>query len=173
MSSMNFFNRLFDTTITSLEAAIPSGPAPDWYRVSPPGAGFSVDSPGAREPTPVSGAFSYSCGEWTLAVQLLPRANFRGDCSALERELHLSMESTLRVWEPTTHSDASVGTLDGHPSIGFSFEDDERCALSLLVITGERLYQVLATGPKDSSQAYAERFIRSFRIVTPGASFRS
>ena len=105
-------------------------PPPRWNRVAPPGAGFSIDSPGSQKPSALPGLHAYDYGGWSLVVKVSAhddssyRAELaRGDRAALERELQLQMDSMLRVWHARDHSAPAANMLDGHPSISFTFAD--------------------------------------------------
>ena len=146
-------------------------PAPRWNRVAPPGTGFSIDSPGSQKPSSVPGLYAYDYGGWSLVVKVSAHEHSsyredlgRGDRTALERELQLQMESALRVWHAQEHSEPAAATLDGHPSLSFTFEDAQSHAFNVLVVTPERLYTVMAVGPKRASDEIARRFVRSFRL---------
>ena len=66
----------------------------------------------------------------------------------------------------STRGGSSSGDIDGYPSLRFSLETAELAATNLLVVTGEHLYLVMTVGPKGSSNDDAQRFVRSFHVVT-------
>ena len=174
---MNVFTFLIERTVASLEA-LPIQPEPDWYHVAPSGAGFSIDAPGSQRTDDRPGTYSYRTSSWQLSVQVVPHQGLTltdvraGEPHALERRLRLELESMFRVWHPRRHGEPTGGTRDGHLALEYWFEDTQFHGLNLLVVTRERLYNVLAVCPLGWRKRGGERFLRSFRIVTPGAAFR-
>lgn len=168
---------LFIWSICSLAAALPARAEQDWTRVAPQGAGFSVDTPVAAEPTDNRGFYLYPYKGWSMTVAVFRhdedmRRRLAGDPKALKRELKAIKQEVLESWGAIRDGDASSGEVDGQPSIRFAFNDGQRDGLGLIVITGDRLYEIVAIGRTGSSDEDAKRFIRSFRLGLSAAERR-
>lgn len=176
MKRHRLLNVLFIWSVCSL-AAFPARAEQDWSRVAPQGAGFWVDAPVAAEPTDIRGFYLYPHRGWSMSVAVFPhdeasRQRFAADRKALKRELKTIKKEVLEGWGAVRDSNASSGEVDGQPSIRFAFDDGQRDGLGLLVMTDDRLYEIVAIGPRGSSDEDAKRFIRSFRLATQGAEPR-
>ena len=145
-----------------------------WRRVSPDGARFSVDAPGAQQADDQPGQYSYSSGLWFYCVKLLPTDPAsrilleRGDKKALRTRLE-STRDTLIATVNATSDRSSFGELNGYPSLGFSLAIDGLAGTNLLVLTGEHMYMVMTLGPKGARDEDAKRFLASFRLTADAA----
>ena len=177
MKRHRLLNVLVIWSICSLAAALPVRAEQDWTRVAPRGAGFSVDTPVPAEPTDIRGFYLYPYKGWSMSVAVFlhdeaSRQRLAGDRNNLRRELKAMKKEVLDAWGAVRDSKASSGDINGQPSVGFAFDDGQRDGLGLLIITGDRLYEIVAIGPRGSSDEDAKRFISSFRLGTRGADRR-
>ena len=168
-------NRLLNVVLTcsvlSLAAATPGAAEPgDWTRVSPPGAGFSVDMTGMKMTAKEPGQYVYLDTDRFFAVivtppdgQALPGVDAR-DQNALEKALEAKRAELLAEWKPVRQSEPVAGLLGGYPTLRFSMEAEGQKALTLLVSDGQRMYQVVTTAETNVPDADGERFLRSFRL---------
>ncbi|AMY09201.1 hypothetical protein LuPra_02414 [Luteitalea pratensis] len=165
----HFFKAILIGSIIHV-VAVPVRGETAWSRVSPPGAGFSVEAPGTAQPDADSGQYTYSSGFWSLSVKLLAvhpgtRALVeRRDRKALVRCLE-SMRDTMAGAVTAEWSGSSSGDIDGYPSLRFSIKTAEIEGEDLLVLTGEHLYLVMTVGPRGTRKDDAKRFLRSFRLL--------
>lgn len=178
MKRTRLLNVLMLWSICSLAAAAPARAQQNWTRMSPAGAGFSVESPVAADPTDKKGFYLYAYEGWSLAVMVFThtdeeRRRFAGDSKALKRELKTAKEEVLSGWDAVKSSGSSSEKLDGYPAVRFRFEDgDESKGYSMVVLTSDRRYEIVAYGRKDRLDEHAKRFIDSFRLVTPATGSR-
>ena len=176
MKRHRLLNLLFIWSICSL-TALPVRADQDWSRVAPQGAGFSVDAPVAAAPTDIRNFYLYPHRGWSMSVAVFThdeasRQRLAADRRAPKRELETIKKEVLEGWGAVRDGNASSGEVDGQPSIRFAFDDGQRDGLGLIVMTGDRLYEIVAIGPRGSSDEDAKRFIRSFRLATQAAEPR-
>ena len=169
MKRHRLLNVLFIWSICSLAAALPARAEQDWTRVAPRGAGFSVDTPVPAEPTDIRGFYLYPYKGWSMSVSVFlhdeaTRQRLFGNEDAKKSELKTIKKELLAAWGSVRDSKASSGEINDQPSVGFAFDDGQRDGLGLIVLTGDRLYEIVAIGPRGSSDEDAKRFISSFRL---------
>lgn len=158
-------------SIVNLAAVTVSGADTRWNRVTPQGAGFSIEAPAAAKPSDDPGEYNYSSGFSFLAVKILPvdpstrQLVERGERKRLLRCLESLRDSMIDGMEGSTRRDSSSGEVDGHLSLRFAMENTDFKGSNLLVLTADRLFLVITVGPKGSPDADAKRFLRSFRVV--------
>ena len=160
-------NRLLNVVLTSsvlsLAAATPGAAEPgDWTRVSPPGAGFSVDMTGMKMTAKAPGQYVYLDTDRFFAVIVTPPDGQARGVEALEAK----RAQLLAEWKPVRQSEPVAGLLGGYPTLRFSMEAEGQKALTLLVSDGQRMYQVVTTAETNVPDADGERFLRSFRLDT-------
>ena len=157
-----------------LVAATTSGADPRWSRLTPDGAGFSIEVPGEPLPTKAPGEYDYNAGLWFFSVKLMPvdpgvrHLLESRDRRAIRTRLE-SMRDGIAATVKATSARSSFGEVDGYPTIRFSLEFDELEGTNLIVLTGDQMYMVITVGPKGGSDDNAKRFLRSFRLTTNAA----
>ena len=157
-------------SIVNLAAATARGAGTPWSRLSPNGAGFSVEVPGEPQPAGRPNEYRYASGPWIMAVGIQavdPRTKQlveRGDRKAIVKCLE-SVRDAFLDGVSANRRGSSSGDLDGYPSLRFSLENAELEGTNLFVLTTENLYMVITIGPKGTSNDDAKRFLKSFRLV--------
>lgn len=153
-------------------AVTASGAETRWNRVSPQGAGFSIEAPAEPQASDDPSQYTYSVGLSYLAVKILPVAPStrlfveRRDRKALLRCLESLSDSMIGAMDGATRRSASSGDVDGYTSLRFSMENADFRGINLLVVTADRLFLVVTVRPKGSPDTVAKRFLGSFRVVT-------
>jgi hypothetical protein len=145
-----------------------------WLTVTPPDAGFSVLLPDTPKPTTVHKPKVMSRIWVTNANNLLCLAGVTDYDSHIDTktELTLDMKNFLAEVQGTVKSQKrlSFNTVpDGPmPALEFSFVTPKAAGRSLIVVAGDRAYQVVVIGIGDyNSNADAERVFASLKITAP------
>ena len=146
-----------------------------WNRVTPEGAGFSVETPGQRLFGEHNNLYEYQSGNWFLSVHVLSGGDEtrqlleRRDRKEIKAYLEAERDVFIQGLNARRTGSSSTREGDDHPSIRFSAQTENSDVLMLMVMTGETVYYVRAMGLKGSSDEDGKRFIRSFRVLTPNA----
>jgi hypothetical protein len=146
----------------------------NWSTLAPAGAGFSIEMPGTADANQKPDHFVSNAGDWAFFVTVSANSDAlkelvgAADRTPIKQYLETIHKSFLRRAKERTSSDAD---FNGYPSIRFSAdgETDDKQAFQgkyWLVVTEEHTYMLMAIGPKGPSNADADRFLDSFRLVT-------
>ncbi len=162
--------------------------AEKWASVTPPGAGFTIQAPGARKPDPADPMkFSYVTEDSAFIIEVDPLdATLKTAVAEGNQALIVGYMAVLRD-EIVKNLNGKVGSssalnFDGYPSIfftlsgeagGMAFEGSSR-----LVVTDEWMYQVTAIGGAGKlAKADMDRFHGSFQLTAhkpvPPDAFRT
>jgi hypothetical protein len=166
-----FLKAVFVGSIFQFAAVTTIGAETSWNRVVPDGAGFSIEAPGAPQPTAGPGQYVYTSGLWHLSVTIqaidapIPQFFERRERKALVQCLELVGDSMAGA-VGATRNGSSSGDIDGYPSLRFTLESNELEGINLLVLTRQHLYLVMTIGPKGTRNEDAKRFLGSFHLVT-------
>ena len=157
-----------------LAAATTSGADPRWSRLTPEGAGFSIDVPGEQLPSQAAGEYGYNAGLWFFSIRhtaVEPAVRHlveTGDRRALRTRLE-SMRDVMVASVKATCDRSSFTEIDGFQALRFRLANEDLEGTNLLVITGDQVYMVMTVGPKGAPDDNAKRFLRSFRLAANGA----
>ena len=146
-----------------------------WVTLSPPDGGFSIDFPGQPQlaqipPKPKTHTRVWSVHSSQL-LDLFGVTDYDQNIDA-ERELQLDVTNflaseggTLKEQHRLTFANAPDGPL---PAVDFTFTDAAGPGESLVVVSGDRSYQIVvrAENGYDGAAATA-RVLQSFRITQP------
>ncbi len=145
------WNLQFAAGLVAVSALCASAAArAEWVKLEPPEGGFSVFFPGTptaktnEKPESVTHLWSVRAGKIVCSIGV---TDYNGRLDA-EQELRLDMENFLKQIQATatsqkklSFSDAPDGPL---PALQFSFTRTGWTGQSLVVVTGDRSYQVAA-----------------------------
>ena len=146
-----------------------------WTTVAPADAGFSVVFPGPAEfkrlpPKPKVDTRVWVNNKSKLFV-IVGVTDYDARINA-ERELELDVKNfvasdggSLKSQKPLTFSNAPDGPL---PAVYFTFTDAAGSGESLVIVSGDRAYQVVVRAENGyDGKADTARIINSFRITQP------
>ena len=160
-----------------MAAATTSGADSKWSRVTPQGAGFSIEAPGEPQPNQEPGNYSYMHERWFLTVNVdsvepvIGEMVANGNRKAVKTSLE-AMKDVMLASMKATGERSSSGEVDGSPYLRVTFETPEFDCITQIVVTAEHMYVLAAVGPKGLPDDHAKRFLRSFRL-TPVATGRT
>jgi hypothetical protein len=159
-----------------------------WATVTPPGAGFTIQAPGARKPDPADPMkFSYVTEDSAFIIEVdqldetLKKAVAEGNQALIVGYITVMRDEIVKNLNGKFGT-SSAANFDGYPSIfytltgaagGMSFEGSSR-----VVVTDERMYQVTVIGSAGKlSKADIDRFQGSFKLTAhapvPPDAFRT
>lgn len=160
----------------ALSAALAARPAQAaWTRVSPPEGGFSVSFPAPAEKQVVKKEHTVT-QIWLVRTDGLTALAGVTDYDVhidTERELTLDMQNFLKAMEGTVGSQkrgkftrTPAGAL---PSLDFTFVTSEWTGESIIVVDGDRAYQLVVMGRKGQDRrADIAHVLNSYKITASG-----
>lgn len=152
-----------------------AGASAQWVTISPPEAGFSADFPATPEFSSDSSKPRVHTRFWLNKSGLFVLIGVTDYDAHINTELELELDvknfitadqgSALKSQKRWTFSKAPDGPL---PAAEFTFTDRAGNGESLIVVSGDRTYQVVVRSPfgHDDKAAMA-RVLNSFRISQP------
>ncbi len=141
--------------------------------------GFSIDTPGASQPTDKPGHYVYAAGDWSLFVQVDPVSPAVRELVE-HRERDAIGQFLARIGNglvqggKATLVASSTEDFAGYPSLLIYLEGQAEDmtfeGIDRLVLTEEHLYMLVTVGRKGSSRSDAERFLDSFHLTATAAA---
>ncbi len=142
----------------------------EWVKVEPPDGGFSMFFPGtptaktSKKPESVTHIWSARVGKIVCSIGV---TDYNGRLDA-EQELQLDMENFLKQIQATATSQQKLSFRDAPdgplPALRFSFTRSGWTGQSLVVVAGDRSYQVAALAETGSDTKDLARCI-AFKVT--------
>jgi hypothetical protein len=159
----------------ALAVIFPAAGAAQWVTVTPPEAGFSADFPATPESSSDSSKPRVHTRFWLNKSGLFVLIGVTDYDAHINTELELELDvknfitadqgSTLKSQKRLTFSKAPDGPL---PAAEFTFTDKAGNGESLIVVSGDRTYQVVVRSPfGHDDKAGMARVLNSFRVLQP------